>query len=142
VSGLVLSEGILRSSNSRIPGRIRAIFNLISYTNGPSPLSKNTPPKPISLSVIGYVPKSEIIDSQWNVVLLQWYTVTACSIVFFFCFATGKFDGGLSLAYCGLTIFLAAGSETVKFYHRVLRAIFPCIPERRPPTFDTLHTAT
>lgn len=69
--------------------RIRAIFNLISYTNGPSPLSKITLPKPISLKTIGYIPKSEISDSIWQVVLLQWYTVTACSIVFFFCFATG-----------------------------------------------------
>jgi hypothetical protein len=122
-------------------GRIRAIFNLISYTNGPSPLSKNTPPKPISLSVIGYVPKSEIIDSQWNVVLLQWYTVTACSIVFFFCFATGEFDKRSTQVYCRLTIVFNPGSETVKFYHRVLRAVFPCIPERKPPSFDTLHTA-
>ncbi|KAJ9110981.1 hypothetical protein QFC20_002748 [Naganishia adeliensis] len=101
---------------------IRAIFNLISYTNGPSPLSKNTPPKPISLNTIGYIPKSDITDSIWKVMLLQWYTVTACSVIFFFCFATG--------------------AETVKFYHRVVRIIFPCIPDRKPDSFNTLHTAS
>ncbi|KAJ9096420.1 hypothetical protein QFC21_005242 [Naganishia friedmannii] len=98
---------------------IRAIFNLLSYANGPSPLSKNTPPKPVDLKTIGYIPKDEITDSQCNVLLLQWYTVTVCSIIFFFCFATG--------------------SETVKFYHRVLRVIFPFIPDRTDH-FKSLQT--
>jgi hypothetical protein len=36
---------------------------------------------------------------------------------------------------------LFTGAETMKFYHRVIRAIFPCIPDRKPDSFNTLHTA-
>jgi pheromone a factor receptor len=86
-----LSSGVKHSLlSNRVSCRIRAIFNLLSYTNGPSPLSKNTPPKPIALKTIGYIPKSEITDAMWKVVLLQWFTIFSCSLVFFACFATGE----------------------------------------------------
>ncbi|KAJ9110982.1 hypothetical protein QFC20_002749 [Naganishia adeliensis] len=101
---------------------LRAIFNMIAYISGPSPLSKNMPSKPISLKTIGYVTKNEITDLMWKVLVLQWYTVTACSVIFFLCFATG--------------------SETVKFYHRFARTIFPCIASRKPDSDSSIHTAS
>lgn len=63
---------------------------MIAYISGPSPLGKNTSTKPISLKTIGYVTKSEVTDLIWKVLLLQWYTVAACSFIFFVCFATGE----------------------------------------------------
>lgn len=100
------------------------------------------PSKPISLKTIGYVTKNEITDLMWKVLVLQWYTVTACSVIFFLCFATGKsrlqnvlFRIQHSSCHCSV------GLETVKFYHRFARTIFPCIASRKPDSDSSIHTA-
>jgi len=63
-----------------------------SYTAGPQPFfhkdQKET--KSIDLQTIGYIPLEMITGNKKRTMYLQWYTVVACSIVFFFCFATGE----------------------------------------------------
>jgi pheromone a factor receptor len=70
---------------------MRAYFNLISYANGPQPFAKGpSVGGPINLATVGVVTESMVTPDMRRSMLLQWYTVVACSIVFFFCFATGK----------------------------------------------------
>lgn len=71
--------------------RLRAFFNMNSYQAGPQPFNRaNREDKHIDLKTIGHVPKSIVNGNTQRTMYLQWYTVAACSIVFFLCFATGK----------------------------------------------------
>ena len=87
---------------------IRAVFNLLSFQNGPQPFNHRGPPTH-NLKLIERVMWDEIPQGH-RVLNLQFYTVVACSIVFFLCFATSH--------------------ETKRFYWRVVYTIFPCLPER------------
>jgi hypothetical protein len=63
-----------------------------SYTSGPQPFihKDQKEAKSIDLRTIGYIPLETMTGSKKRTMYLQWYTVVACSIVFFFCFATGE----------------------------------------------------
>ncbi|KAK8870086.1 hypothetical protein IAR55_000656 [Kwoniella newhampshirensis] len=89
---------------------LRAIFNLMSFQNGPQPLGHYGPPEH-NLSRIESIPASMITKKMRLNLDLQFFTVVACSMVFFLCFATSI--------------------ETKKFYYNVVRRIVPCIPEPR-----------
>ncbi|WWD15621.1 hypothetical protein CI109_100043 [Kwoniella shandongensis] len=88
---------------------LRAIFNLLSFQHGPQPLGHFGAPFH-NLSRIESVPATLIAKTGRLSLNLSFFTVVACSIVFFLCFATSI--------------------ETKRFYYNVVRYIFPCIPER------------
>lgn len=63
----------------------------MSFNAGPQPLVPDgleNNPKAIDLRTIGYV--DEVTGSMKRSMLLQWYTVIACSFIFFLCFVTGE----------------------------------------------------
>lgn len=62
---------------------------MTAYTNGPQPLGHLGDPKK-SLKLVSTLTRDEISATSWKVQLLQWYTVTACSFIFFVCFATSE----------------------------------------------------
>ncbi|RXK41913.1 pheromone a factor receptor [Tremella mesenterica] len=86
---------------------LRAIFNLVSFQHGPQPLGHRGPPVK-SLSLIESISSSDLSSTNNLVLQLQWYTVVACSFVFFLCFATS--------------------TETKKFWNNLFRRVF-CIKE-------------
>ena len=68
---------------------LRAIFNLLSFEHGPQPLDHRGAPYH-NLSKIETVEWSRITKTGALVLNLQFFTVIACSFVFFLCFATSK----------------------------------------------------
>jgi hypothetical protein len=76
--------------------RIRAIFNLMSFQNGPQPMGHRGPPFH-NLSKIEQIQWSQVKPTGRKVINLSYFTVIACSIVFFMCFATSE----LSLTFSG-----------------------------------------
>jgi len=68
---------------------IRAIFNLMSFQNGPQPLGHRGEPTH-NFKIIEQIAWSEVKHSGTKVINLSYFTVVACSIVFFLCFATSK----------------------------------------------------
>ncbi|WVQ78574.1 hypothetical protein IAT38_000660 [Cryptococcus sp. DSM 104549] len=87
---------------------LRAIFNLMSFQNGPQPMGHRGPPTH-NLTIIESIMRSQIKKSGMLVLHLSYFTVVACSIIFFLCFATS--------------------TETKRFYSNLLHALFPCLPE-------------
>jgi pheromone a factor receptor len=65
------------------------VFNLTAYTNGPQPIGNRGKPHH-NLHLVESITRDQIGKTSGNIQLLQWYTVTACSIVFFLCFVTGE----------------------------------------------------
>lgn len=62
-----------------------------SYHSGPQPFNKDVhEDKHIDMKTIGHIPSELVTGKVLRTLYLQWYTVAACSIVFFFCFASGK----------------------------------------------------
>ncbi|OXC86425.1 pheromone a factor receptor [Cryptococcus neoformans] len=89
---------------------LRAIFNLMSFQNGPQPMGHRGAPFH-NLTKIESIEWSSTTTSGRLTLHLSFFTVVACSYVFFMCFATS--------------------TETKRFYSNVVRKIFPCIPESR-----------
>lgn len=118
--------------------RLRAIFNMMSYTRGPSPLSRNTGAKAINLTEIGYITPEMKTPTMWMVMMLQWNTVVACSIVFFFCFVTGESVSDRSRRMRLMKGRI--GAETRIFYRRVYSKIFPCVDD--PEKAGMLHLSS
>ena len=70
---------------------MRAFFNMNSYHSGPQPFNKDVhEDKHIDMRTIGLISNELVTGKIQRTLYLQWYTVVACSIVFFFCFATGE----------------------------------------------------
>jgi hypothetical protein len=67
------------------------VFNLLAYQNGPQPLGHRGPPEH-NLARIETIPWSDISTTGHAILNLQFFTVVACSFVFFFCFATSEWD--------------------------------------------------
>ncbi|ODN98420.1 pheromone a factor receptor [Cryptococcus wingfieldii CBS 7118] len=89
---------------------LRAIFNLMSFHNGPQPMGHRGPPEH-NLRMVESLAWDQVKPSGRLVLNLSFFTVVACSYVFFLCFATSI--------------------ETKRFYNGVLHAILPCLPEAR-----------
>jgi pheromone a factor receptor len=68
---------------------IRAIFNLMSFQNGPQPLGQRGDPTS-NLTIIERVFLNQMSPKNKTVMNLQFFTVIACSYVFFLCFATSE----------------------------------------------------
>ena len=60
----------------------------MAFQNGPQPFSHRGEPFH-NLKVIEQIAWSEVKPSGRKVINLQYFTVVACSITFFLCFATG-----------------------------------------------------
>ncbi|OCF44175.1 pheromone a factor receptor [Kwoniella heveanensis CBS 569] len=95
---------------------LRAIFNLMSFHNGPQPLGHLGPPIH-NLTTIESIPLSAISARGMLVMQLSYFTVIACSYIFFLCFVTS--------------------AEVKRFYGTILRRLFPCLPE--PRSASALH---
>ena len=67
---------------------LRAVFNLLSFQNGPQLFGKGGPDH--SLTMVEQVPWTEIDSGARMNLNLQFFTVIACSIVFFLCLATSE----------------------------------------------------
>lgn len=93
---------------------IRAIFNLMSFQNGPQPMGNRGPPTR-NMRIIEQIAWNEVSDSGRKVLNLQYFTVVACSIVFFFCFATSE------LAYWAWLILRSRDEEVL------LAITVPCL---------------
>ncbi|KJE05297.1 pheromone a factor receptor [Cryptococcus gattii NT-10] len=89
---------------------LRAIFNLMSFQNGPQPMGHRGAPSH-NLTIIESLEWSSTTARGRLTLHLSFFTVVACSYVFFMCFATS--------------------TETKRFYSKTVRKIFPCIPESR-----------
>ncbi|KAI9637959.1 pheromone receptor 1 [Dioszegia hungarica] len=93
---------------------LRAVFNMMNGTNGLDELSWKDQSR--SLSNIAQIFAADINSDRMIVYRLQWYTVVACSFVFFLCFATS--------------------SETKRFYWDLMAKIFPFVPKYHETTED------
>ncbi|WVQ98952.1 hypothetical protein IAU59_006084 [Kwoniella sp. CBS 9459] len=89
---------------------LRAVFNLMSFFNGPQPMGHRGQPIH-NLTRIESVALSQVSPKGMLVLRLSYFTVVACSYVFFLCFVTS--------------------AEVKRFYGTILRRIFPCLPESR-----------
>ena len=62
----------------------------MSFQNGPQPLGHRGPPRH-NFTIVEQVTLSQVSKTGRKVLNLQYFTVVACSTVFFLCFATSKF---------------------------------------------------
>lgn len=69
--------------------RLRAVFNLMNGTSGLNLLRWREQER--SISAITQIMRTDISNQGLVVYHLQFFTVVACSFVFFLCFATSKF---------------------------------------------------
>nr|ODN95032.1 pheromone a factor receptor [Cryptococcus depauperatus CBS 7855] len=96
---------------------LRAIFNLMSFHNGPQPMGHRGPPIH-NLTKIESIAFHTVKPAGKLTLHLSFFTVVACSYVFFLCFATS--------------------TETKRFYYNVVRKIFPCLPEHHSSRMNKL----
>ena len=97
----------------------------MSFEAGPQPLGHLGPPEH-DLSRIEQLSWSQLSTGNKRVLNLQWFTVIACSVVFFLCFATSK--PRLSALKPALIL---TGTETKRFYSKILGRFFPAWERRR-----------
>ncbi|WWC89812.1 uncharacterized protein L201_004738 [Kwoniella dendrophila CBS 6074] len=89
---------------------LRAIFNLMSFHNGPQPMGLFGAPFH-NLTKIESLPLNMVSSTGLLVLRLSYFTCIACSYVFFLCFVTS--------------------AEVKRFYGQKLHKFIPCIPEPR-----------
>lgn len=69
---------------------LRAIFNLMSFRNGPQPIGHRGAPFH-DVTIIESLEWSSTTAGERLTLHLSFFTVVACSYVFFMCFATSEF---------------------------------------------------
>ncbi|KAK4687752.1 pheromone a factor receptor, partial [Tremellales sp. Uapishka_1] len=105
---------------------LRAIFNLVAFEHGPQPYGHLGVPAH-NLSIIQPISAAELTATNILVLRLQFFTVAACSYVFFLCFSSSTFHSVSNPVLGSNTD--KVGTETKRFYRTVLQHVCPWLPE-------------